>query len=132
MKQVVRAGLSRDVLLAVKRLHWKMGPVPLVAFSKVEIEIVYFLGKGWLHTRMLHQELVKESSTALLRSDDDKVRQRSYWSSSHSPKMPGKVSLFAASLHNSRFLPQVRMYYKPKEGTPSYRTMARVGFWREC
>ncbi len=58
MKQVVWAGLSRDVLSAVKRLQWKMGPVPLVAFSEVEIEIVYLLAKGWLHVRMLHQELV--------------------------------------------------------------------------
>jgi hypothetical protein len=34
---------------------------------------VYFLDKGWLHMRVLHQELVKKSSTALLRSDNDKV-----------------------------------------------------------
>ena len=64
------------------------------------VEVVYFLGKGWLHVRMLHQELVKKTSTALLRSDNDKLWQRSYWSSTYSPKMPGQVSLFAASLHN--------------------------------
>jgi hypothetical protein len=100
MKQVVWAGLSRDVLRAVTHLQRKMGTVPIVAFSEVEIEVVYFLGKGWLHVRMLHQELVKKTSTALLRSDNDKLWQRSYWSSSQSPKMPGQVSLFAASLHN--------------------------------
>src|SRR5918998_472039 len=85
MKQVVRAGLSRDVLTAVTHLQRKIGTVPIVAFSEVEIEIVYFLGKGRLHMRMLHQKLVKKSSTALLRPDNDKVWQRSYWSSSQSP-----------------------------------------------
>jgi hypothetical protein len=85
MKQVVRAGLSRDVLTAVTHLQRKIGTVPIVAFSEVEIEIVYFLGKGRLHMRMLHQKLVKKSSTALLRPDNEKVWQRSYWSSSQSP-----------------------------------------------
>ena len=58
MKQVVRAGLSRDVLAAVTHSQRKIGTVPIVAFSEVEIEIVYLLAKGWLHVRMLHQELV--------------------------------------------------------------------------
>jgi hypothetical protein len=82
MKQVVRAGLSRDVLTAATHLQRKMGTVPIAAFSEVEIEKVHFLGKGWLDMGMLHQELIKESSTALLRSDNGKVWQRSYWSSS--------------------------------------------------
>ena len=82
MKQVVRAGLSRDVLAAVTHLHRKIGTVPIVAFSEVEIEIVHLLSKGWLHMRMLDQELVKETSTTLLRSDNDKVWQRSHRSSS--------------------------------------------------
>src|SRR5215208_1481278 len=82
MKQVVRAGLSRDVLAAVTHLHRKIRTVPIVAFSEVEVEIVYLLGKGWLHMRMLHQELVKKASATLLRSDNDKVWQRSYWSGS--------------------------------------------------
>src|ERR687890_205923 len=82
MKQVVRAGLSRDVLAAVTHLHRKIGTVPIVAFSEVEVEIVYLLGKGWLHMRMLHQELVKKASATLLRSDNDKVWQRSHRSSS--------------------------------------------------
>jgi hypothetical protein len=82
MKQVVRAGLSCDVLAAVRDLHRKIGTVPIVAFSEVEVEIVYLLGKGWLHMGMLHQELVKKASATLLRSDNDKVWQRSYWSGS--------------------------------------------------
>jgi hypothetical protein len=82
MKQVVRAGLSRDALTAVTRSQRKMGTIPIVAFPEVEIEIVYLLGKGRLHLRMLHQEPVKEASTTLLRSDNDKVWQRSYWSGS--------------------------------------------------
>jgi len=82
MKQVVRAGLSRDVRASVTLLQRKIGTVPIVAFSEVEIEIVHLLGKGWLHMRMLDQELVKETSTTLLRSDNDKVWQRSHRSSS--------------------------------------------------
>ena len=82
MKQVVRASLSRDVPATVTQLHRKIGTVPVVAFSEVEVEIVYLLGKGWLHMRMLDQELVKETSTTLLRSDNDKVWQRSHRSSS--------------------------------------------------
>ena len=82
MKQVVRAGLSRDVLAAVTHLHRKIGTVPIVALSEVEVEIVYLLGKGWLHMGMLHQELVKKTSATLLPSDNDKVWQRSYWSGS--------------------------------------------------
>src|SRR5215211_372725 len=125
MKQVVRAGLSRDVLTAVTHLQRKMRAVPIGAFCEVEIEIVHFFREGWLHMRMLHQELMKKRSAALLRSDNDKVWQHSYWSSSHSPKMPGNVSFFAASLHNSRFVLQARTYYKPKEeGTHLHRTMA--------
>jgi hypothetical protein len=93
-----------------------MGTVPIIAFSEVKIEIVYFLGKGWLHTRVLHQELVKKGSTTLFRSDNDKVWQRSYWSGSHSPRAPSSsMGLLDAPLHNSRFLSQVRTYYKPKE-----------------
>src|SRR3712207_1010622 len=111
MKQVVRAGLSCDVLTAVTHLQRKIGTVPIVAFSEVEIEVVYFLGKGWLYIRMLRQEPVEKTSTRLLRSDNYEIWQRSYRSSSQSPKMPGKVSLLAASLHNSGFLPQVRTYY---------------------
>ena len=115
MEQVVWAGLSRDVRAAVTLLERKMGTIPIVAFSEVEIEVVYFLGKGWLHVRMLHQELVKKSSTTLLRSDDEKVGQRSYWSSSQSPKMPGCTGLLGASLHNIRFLSQARTNYKLKK-----------------
>jgi hypothetical protein len=108
MKQVVRAGLSRDVLTTVTRLQRKIGTVPIVASSEVKIEIVYFLGKGWLHMRMSYQELVKERSTTLLGSDNDKVGQRSYRSSSQSPTMPGSsIGLLDAPLHNSRFLSQV-------------------------
>jgi hypothetical protein len=77
MKQIVRASLSRDVLTVVPRLQRKIGTVPIVAFSKVKIEVMYFLSKGWLHMRMLHQELVKKSGATLLRSDNDKVGQRS-------------------------------------------------------
>src|SRR3712207_638608 len=115
MKQVVRAGLSRDVRAAVTLLERKIGTIPIVAFSEVEIEVVYFLGKGWLHVRMLHQELVKKSSTTLLRSDDEKVGQRSYWSSSQSPKMPDCTGLLGASLQNIRFLSQARTNYKLKK-----------------
>ena len=82
MKQVIWAGLSRDVPTAVTHLQREVGAVPIVAFSEVEIEIVYLLGKGWLHMRMLRQELVKKTSTTLLCSDNDKVWQRSYWSGS--------------------------------------------------
>ena len=73
MKQVVRAGLSRDVLAAATHLHRKIGTVPVVAFSEFKVEIVYFLGKARLHLGMLCQELVEKSGTALLRSDNDKV-----------------------------------------------------------
>jgi len=31
-----------------------MGTIPVIVSSEVEIEIVYFFGKGWLHIRMLH------------------------------------------------------------------------------
>ncbi len=116
MKQVVRAGLSRNVLLAVRHLQRKMGTVPIVAFSEVKVEIVYFLGKGSLHMRMLYQELVEKSSTTLLRSDNEKVGQRSYRSTSQSPEMPSSsVGLLDASLHNPSFLSQMRTYYKPIE-----------------
>ena len=74
--------------------------------------------------RMLHEELVKKSSATLLRSDNDKVWQRSYWSSSHSPKMPGNVRFFAASLHNSRFVLQARTYYKPEEEGTGFDPLA--------
>ena len=82
MKQVVWAGLSRDTRATETRLQGKMGTIPIVASFEVEVEIVYFFGKGWLHMRMLDQELVKETSTTLLRSDKDKVWQRSHRSSS--------------------------------------------------
>jgi hypothetical protein len=39
---------------------------------------MYFLHEGWLRTGMLHQELVKESGTTLLRSDNEKVGQCPY------------------------------------------------------
>src|SRR5215211_38911 len=80
MKQVVWARLSRDVPVVVSNLQRKMGTIPIVTFCKVEIEIVDFLSKGWLQTRMLHQELVKKRSSALLCPDNDEVWQRSYWS----------------------------------------------------
>src|SRR5215217_2461819 len=117
MKQIVRASLSRDVFAAVTRLERKIGTVPIVTFSEIEIEIVYFLSEGRLHMRVLHQELIKKSSTTLLRTDDEKVGQRPYRSCSQSPKAPGSVSLLDPSLHNSRFLAQARTYYKPKEGS---------------
>ena len=112
VKQVVRAGLSRNVLLAVGHLQRKMGTVPIVAFSEVEVEIVYFLYEGWLCTGVLHQELVEECGTTLLRSDNKKVGQRPHWGSSQSPSMPGSIGLLVASFHNLRFLSQVRTYYK--------------------
>ena len=116
MKQIVRAGLPRDVSMGVTDLQRKMGTIPIVAPSEVEIEIMYFFGKGSLHTRVLHQELVKKSSTTLLRSDNEKVGQRSRWSGSRSPQMPSSsIGLLDASLHNPSFLSQVRTYYKPIE-----------------
>jgi hypothetical protein len=119
MKQVVRAGLPCDVCTGVARLQREMGTVPIVAFSEVEIEVMYFLHEGRLYTGMLHQELVKESGATLLRSDDEKVGQRSYWSSSQSPEMPGSICLLDAALHNPSFLSQMRTYYKPMEDTIS-------------
>ncbi len=113
MKQVVRAGLSCDIRATVTHLQRKMGTIPIVAPSEVEIEVVYFLGKGSSHMRMLHQELVKKSSAALLRSDNEKVGQRSYWSCSQSPVMPSSsIGLLDTSLHNPSFLSQMRRYYK--------------------
>ena len=73
MKQVVWAGLSRDVLMAVAHSQWKMGTVPIVAFSEVEIEIVYFLVKSGLDLRVLHEKAVEKGSTALLRSDNKEI-----------------------------------------------------------
>ena len=73
MKQVVRAGFTSDVCTDAAYLQRKMGTVPIVASSEVEVKIVYFLHEGWLYTGMLHQELVKESGTTLLRSDNEKV-----------------------------------------------------------
>ena len=105
MKQVVWGGFTRDVLTAVVNLQRKMGTVPIVAPSEVEIEIVHLLGKGPLHVRMLHQELVEKSGTTLLRSDNDKVRQRSYRAGSQSANVPGgSVGFLDTSLHNPRFL----------------------------
>src|SRR5215210_1988974 len=103
MKQVVWAGLPRDVCTGVAYLQRKMGTVPVVAFSEIEVEIMYFLHEGWLYTGVLHQELVQESGATLLRSDNEKVRQRPYRSSSQSPKMPGSISLLGASLHDHAF-----------------------------
>jgi hypothetical protein len=77
-----------------------MGTVPIVAFSDVKVEVMYFLHESWLDTGMLHQELVKESGATLLRSDNEKVGQRPHWSSSRSPKMPGSICLLDAALHN--------------------------------
>ncbi len=128
MKQVVRAGLPREVSTGVTHLQRKMGTVPVVAFSEVKIEIMHFLGKSWLYIGMLHQELVKKSGTTLLGSDNDKVWQRSYWSSSQSPKMPGSIGLLGASLHNLRFLSQVWAYYKARKRIPLTWTMSRVDF----
>jgi hypothetical protein len=68
--------------MGVADLQREMGTVPIIVFSEVKIEIMHFLHEGWLHARMLHQELVKKSGTALLCSDDDKIRQRPYRSSS--------------------------------------------------
>ena len=98
-----------------------MGTVPIGAFSEVKVEIMYFLQEGWLNTGMLHQELVEESGTTLLRSDNEKVGQRPHWSSSQPPKMPGSMGLLDASLHNLRFLSQVRTNYKAKKRTPPIR-----------
>jgi len=75
MKQVIRAGLPRDECRAFARMQRKVGTVPVVALAVVEVEIMYFLHEGWLDTGMLHQELVKESSATLLRSDNEKIRQ---------------------------------------------------------
>jgi hypothetical protein len=128
MKQVVWAGLPRDVSMGVTDLQREMGTVPIIVFSEVKIEIMHFLHEGWLHARMLHQELVKKSSATLLRSDNEKVGQRSYWSSSQSPKMPGSIGLLGASLHNLRFLSQVQAYYKAEKRPPLTWTMSRVDF----
>jgi hypothetical protein len=100
MKQVVRAGLPCDVCTGVAHLQREMGTVPIVAFSDVKVEVMYFLHESWLNTGMLHQELVKESGATLLRSDNEKVGQRPHWSSSRSPKMPGSICLLDAALHN--------------------------------
>ena len=126
MKQVVRTGFPRDVCTGVAHLQRKVGAVPLVAFSEVKIEIMYFLHEGWLYTGMLHQELVKEGSTTLLCSNNEKVGQCPHWSSSKSPMMPGSIGLLDASLHNLRFLSQVRTYYKPRKRTLQPRTMTRL------
>ena len=117
MKQVVRAGLARDVCAGVAHLQRKMGTVPIVTFSEVKVEVMYFLHEGWLYTGMLHQEFVKESGTTLLSSDNEKVGQRPHWSSSQSPSMPGSIGLLDASFHNLRFLSQVRTYYKGEIST---------------
>ena len=117
MKQVVRAGFTKDVCTGAAYLQRKMGTVPIVAFSEDGVEITYFLHEGWLCTEMLHQELVKECGTTLLRSDDEKVGQRPHWSSSQSLSIPGSISLLVASLHNLRFLYQVRTYYKRELST---------------
>jgi hypothetical protein len=73
-----------------------MGTVPIVGFSEVEVEVVYFLHEGRLYAGMLHQELVKESGATLLRSDNEKVGQRPHWSSSQSPEVPGSIGLLDA------------------------------------
>ena len=112
MKQVVRAGLSRDVYTGVAHLQREMGTVPLVAFSEVEVEVMHFLHESWLNTGMLRQELVEESGSAFLCSDNEKVGQRPRWSSSQSPRMPGSIGLLVTSFHNLRFLSQVLTYYK--------------------
>ena len=103
-----------------------MATVPIGAFSEVKVEVMYFLHEGWLYTGMLHQEFVKESGTTLLRSDNEKVGQRSHWSSSQSPEVPGSIGLFDASFQNLRFLSLVRTYYEPTERRPLPRTMIRV------
>ena len=117
MKQVVRAGLPRDVCTGVAHLQRKMGTVPIVAFCEVKVEVMYFLHESWLNTGMLHQELVKESGATLLRSDNEKVGQRPHWSSSRSPKMPGSIGLLVTSFQNLRFLSQVLTYYKRELST---------------
>jgi len=122
MKQVVRAGLPRDVSMGVTDLEREMRTIPIVAPSEVEIEIMYLFGEGSLYMRMLHQELVKKSSTTLLRSDNEKVGQRSYWSSSQSPQTPSSgIGFLDASLHNPSFLSQMRTYYKPIEDSGHQR-----------
>ena len=113
MKQVVRAGLSRYVLTAGTHLRRKIGTVPVVALSEVKIEIVYFLGKGWLHVSMLHQELVKKNSVTLLRSDNSKLGNVRTGAVAHLQRCLAIVGFLDASLHNPRFLSQVRVYYKP-------------------
>ena len=115
MKQVVRAGLPRDVRTGVAHPQRKMRTVPTVAIAEVEVEVMYFLHESWLNTGMLHQELVKESGAALLRSDNEKVRQRPHWRCGQSPSMPGSIGLLVASFHNLRFLSQVQPYCKPKK-----------------
>ncbi len=127
MKQVVRAGLPRDVCTGVAHLQRKIGTVPIVAFSEVKIEIMHFFKEGRLHTRMLHQLLVEESGTTLLRSDNEKIGQRPHWSSSQPPKTPGGIGPLDASLHNSRFLSQGRTYYKPPSpnGCPTRTTSSQ-------
>src|SRR4028119_1280457 len=115
MKQVVRAGLPRDICTGVAHLQRKIRTVPIVALSEVKIEIMHFLNEGWLHVRMFHQESVEETSTTLLRSDNEKIGQRPNWGSSRPPETPGGKSLLDASLHNLRFLSQLHKDYK----TPS-------------
>jgi hypothetical protein len=112
MKQVVRAGLPRDVCTGVAHLQRKMGTVPIMAFCEVKVEVMHFLHESWLNTGMLRQELVKESGATLLRSDNEKVGQRPHWSSRQSPSMPGSIGFLVTSFHNLRFLSQVRTYYK--------------------
>ena len=112
MKQIVRASLPCNVRARGTQTNRKMGTVPIVAFSEVEVEVMYFLHEGWLYVRVLHQELVKESGATLLRSDNEEVGQRPHLSSSQSAKMPGSIGLLVASFHNLRFLSQVRTYYK--------------------
>ena len=123
MKQVVRACLPRDVCTDVAHLQREMGTIPIVAFPEVEVEVMYFLHESWLDTGMLHQELVKESGATLLCSDNEKVGQRSDWSSGQSPEMPGSICLLDAALHNPSFLSQVRTYCKPMEDS-GHRTEA--------
>ena len=127
MKQVVRAGLPRDVCSGIAQLQREMGTVPIGAFSEVEVEVMYFLDEGWLYTGMLHQELVKESGTTLLRSDNEKVGQRPHWSSSQSPSMPGSIGPLDASLHDYAFYPTCERITSLK-CTPLLWTMTQVDF----
>src|SRR5215210_4156575 len=100
MKQVVGAGLPRDVRTGVAHLQRKIGPVPIVALFEVEIEIMHFLEEGRLHTRMLRQELVEERSTTFLCSNNEKIGQRPHWSRSQPPTTSGGISFLEASFHN--------------------------------